>query len=80
MLPPPLGCNRPPLIGLLNLADGGSTLFRKVGNYLPVDKEQYDITEDPSLRRYENFKSRQRAASINVVMLFALTDDVVAAC
>jgi len=49
MLPPPLGCNGPPLIGLLNLADGGSTLFRNVGNYLPVGKEQHDITEDPSL-------------------------------
>jgi hypothetical protein len=75
MLPPPLGCNSPPLIGLLNLADGGSTLFRNVGKYLPVDKEQYDITEDPSLHRYENFKSRQRVTSINVVMLFALADD-----
>lgn len=79
MLPPPLGCNIPPLIGLLNLADGGSTLFRNLGNYLSVDKELYDITEDPSLRRCENFKSRQRATYINVVMLFALADDVVAA-
>lgn len=76
-LPPPLGCNSPPLIGLLNLADGGSTLFRNVGNYLPVDKKLCDITEDPSS---ENFRSHQRVTSINVVMVFALVDDVVAAC
>lgn len=80
MLPPPLGCNSPPLIGLLNLADGGSTLFRNFCNYLPVDKKQYDITEDPSLPRCENLKSRQRATSINVVLLFVLAEDVEAAC
>ena len=45
MLPPPLGCNSPPVIGLLNLADGGSTLFRNVGNYLPVDKEHMILQE-----------------------------------
>lgn len=80
MLPPSLGYNSLPLIGLLNLAYGGSTLFRNVGNYLLVGKKQYDITEDPILRRCENFKSRQRATSINVVTLFALAEDVVTAC
>jgi hypothetical protein len=55
-------------------------LFRNVGSYLPVGKEQYGITEDLSLRRCENFKSRKTATSINVVMLFALAEDVVAAC
>ena len=85
MLPPSLGSNSPPLLGLLNPADRGSTILRNVGNYLPVDKVQYDIQEDPSLRRCENFKSRQRATSINdedfsVVMLFALAEDTVAAC
>lgn len=80
MLPPSLGCNSLLLIGLLNHADGGSMLFWNVGNYLPVGKEQLDITEDPSLRRCENFKSRKTAASIDVVMLFALAEDVVAAC
>jgi len=53
-------------------------LFRNLGNYLPVGKEQYDSTEDPSLRRCENFKYRKTATSINVVMLFALAEDVVA--
>lgn len=80
MLPPSLGRNSPPLLGLLNHADGGRTLFRNVGNYLLVDKVQYDIAEDPSLRRCENFKSRQRATSVNAVMLLVLADDVVTAC
>ena len=78
MLPPSVGCNNLPLIGLLNRADGGCMLFRNLGNYLPVGKEQYDSTEDPSLRRCENFKYRKTATSINVVMLFALAEDVVA--
>lgn len=80
MLPPSLGCHSPPLFGLINIADGGSTLFRKVSNYIPVDKVRYDIPEDPSLRRFENFNSRQRATTIKVVMLFDLTEDVVIAC
>jgi hypothetical protein len=79
MLPPSLGCHSPPLLGLLNLADGGSTLFRNVSNYIPVDEVRHGIPEDPSLRRFENFKSHQKAATIKFVMLFDVAEDVVVA-
>jgi len=80
MLPPSLGCHSLPLLGLLNLADGGNTLFRNVSNYIPVNKVRDDIPEDPSLRRFENFKSHQRATTIKFLMLFDIAEDVVAGC